>query len=69
MGLSVEFGELDLRGGGGIGDRNVELQAEIVATEIVDVPTRSRPSSALGIIGGDPEPIIVVGFVHRSIRN
>lgn len=33
----------------------------------MDVPALASPTSALGIGGGDAEPVVVVGLVHGGV--
>ena len=67
MGLAVEGGELDLGGDLGVGDGDVELERELIAAEVVDVPAGSLPAGALRVGGGDAEPVVVLGLVHRRV--
>ena len=38
LGLAVELRELKFRCGGGVGDRDIKLEIELVLEEVVDVP-------------------------------
>jgi len=67
VGLAVEGGELDLGGDLGVGDGDVELERELVAAEVVDVPAGALPAGALRVGGGDAEPVVVLGLVHRRV--
>lgn len=67
MGLAVELRELELGSGGRVGDRNIELEIELVLEEVVDVPALAGPTCPLGIGCGDSEPVVVVGLVHLSV--
>jgi hypothetical protein len=65
--LAIEGGELDLGGDLRVGDGDVELEGELVAAEVVDVPAGALPAGALRVGGGDAEPVVVLGLVHRGV--
>jgi hypothetical protein len=65
--LAVEGGELDLGGDLGVGDGHVELERELIAAEVVDVPAGPLPAGSLRVGGGDAEPVVVLGLVHRRV--
>ena len=67
LGLAIELRELELGSCGGIGDRDIELEVELVLEEIVHVPALACPTCPLRIGRGDPEPIVVVGLVHLCV--
>jgi hypothetical protein len=67
VGLAVEGGQLDFRGDLWVGDGDVELEGELVAAEVVDVPAGALPAGALRVGGGDAEPVVVLGLVHRRV--
>jgi hypothetical protein len=61
------LGELELGRGGRIGDGDIELEVELVLEEVVDIPALAGPARALGIGGGDPEPVVILGLVHLRV--
>jgi hypothetical protein len=65
--LAIEGGELDLGGDLRVGDGDVELEGELVAAEVVDVPAGALPAGALRVGGGDAEPVVVLGLVHGGV--
>lgn len=67
LGLAVELRELELRCGSWVGDRDIELEIELVLEEVVDVPALAGPTCPLGIGRGDSEPIVIVGLVHLGV--
>lgn len=67
LGLAIELGELKFRGGGRVSNWYIKLQIELVFEQIVDVPALAGPPGALRVGGGDPEPVVVLGFVHGGV--
>nr|GMC55127.1 hypothetical protein Iba_chr01eCG4510 [Ipomoea batatas] len=63
----LQLGQLELGGGGGISDGDIELEIEFILEEVVNVPALAGPASPLRIRSGDPEPVVILGFVHRRV--
>ena len=67
LGLAIQLRELKLGCGGRVGNGDIELEVELVLEEVVDVPALAGPAGALGVGGGDAEPVVVVGLVHLRV--
>jgi len=65
--FSIELGQLDFRCRCRVRDWDIKLEIELVFEEVMNVPALSDPPSAVGVGGGDSEPVVVVGLVHRSV--
>lgn len=66
LSLPIELGQLDLGRGGRVRDGDIKLKVKLVLQQVVYVPALSGPPRAVGV-GGDAEPVVVLGLVHGGV--
>jgi len=67
LSLSIELRQLDLGRSRRVRNGDIKLKVKFVLQQVMDVPAFSGPPCAVGVGGGDAEPVVVIGLVHGGV--